>query len=330
MGYSICFTNNREEKTMKVQYKKWESGKGLEEIQAQIYTEVSGLPARPEQIAPRNDDRGADATRYALTEDGKALAYVTSSISNDEPWRGFIGYPWSMKDCPAEVKDKIFQELLDHLYSKDGIKQVRSAIVVGSKTKKEQINYLKGKGFVESERFYTYTKDLNIEKSAAIKVEEKFDGQEAELISRVATEKDIPALVELCLADPHLRGAFPDEEAFTTYFKDRVLKDGHCVMLFDGDKPVSATAPLRFAPEGNILKGEEERYIMRFTAARPGYEYSWNRLTIELAKECKAGGMTDIPLRVWFGFRAGGPAAIGLTKMNPDIELNEIFYVHER
>ena len=315
---------------MKVQYKKWESGQGLEEIQAQIYTEVSGLPARAEQIGPRNDDRGTDATRYALTEDGKPLAYVTSATNNDEPWRGFIGYPWSMKDCPREVKDKLFDELLEHVYSTESVKQVRTAVVVGSKTKDEQIEYFKEKGFEEVERYYTYTKDLDIEKSAAIDVKKKFDGKEAELTSRVATEDDIPALVELCLADSNLRRAFPDEEAFSAYFKDRVLKDGHCVMLFDGDKLVSASAPLKFTPDGNLLKGEEDRYIMRFTAARPGYEFAWNRLAIELAKECKAAGMTDLPLRTWFGFRTQGAAAIGLAKMNPDIELNEIFYVHQK
>ena len=41
---------------MKVKYMKWESGQGLEEVQAKIYTEVSGLPARAEQIGPRNVD----------------------------------------------------------------------------------------------------------------------------------------------------------------------------------------------------------------------------------------------------------------------------------
>jgi len=290
---------------MKVEYKKWESGKGLEEIQANIYTEVSGLPARVEQIGPRNDDRGSDATRYALTEDGKPLAYVTSASSEDEPWRGFIGYPWSLKDCPAEVKDKMFNELMDHLYSKDGVNLIRTAVVDGSKTKEAQIEYFKNKGFIEAERYYTYSKDLDIEKSAAIDVKKKFEGKEAELTSKVATEEDIPALVEVCL-------------------------DGHCVMLFDDDKIVSASAPLRFKPDDNILRGEEERYIMRFTATRPGYEYSWNRLAVEIAKECKAAGMTDLPLRTWFGFRAEGAAAIGLAKMNPNIELNEIFFDHRK
>ncbi len=315
---------------MKVEYKKWESGQGLEEIQAQIYTEVSGLPARAEQIGPRNDDRGKEATRYALTEDGKPLAYITSATDSDEPWRGFIGYPWSLKDCPREVKDKLFDDLLAHIYSIDGVKQVRTAVVVGSKTKKEQIEYFKEKGFVETERYYSYSKDLDIEKSAAIDVKKKFDGKEAELTSRVATEDDIPALVELCLADSSIRGAFPTTEAFSAYFKDRVLKDGHCVMLFDGDKIVAASAPLKFAPDGNILKGDEERYIMRFTASRPGYEFSWNRLAIEVAKECKSAGMTDFPLRTSFGFRAQGAAAIGLAKMNPDMELNEIYFVHQK
>ena len=122
---------------MKVQYKKWESGKGLEEIQANIYTEVSGLPAQAEQIGPRNDERGEDATRYVLTEDGKPLAYVTSATDTDQPQRGFIGYPWSMKDCTTVEKEKIFTELMDQIYNLDGINQIRSGVVIGSKTKKE-------------------------------------------------------------------------------------------------------------------------------------------------------------------------------------------------
>ena len=65
---------------MNVIYKKWNSEEKLEEAQAKIYTGASGLPARPEEIKPRNDQRGEDSTRYALTKEGEPLAYVTSLI----------------------------------------------------------------------------------------------------------------------------------------------------------------------------------------------------------------------------------------------------------
>jgi hypothetical protein len=311
---------------MKVVYRKWESGQGLEEIQAKIYTTVSGLPARAEEIGPRNDHRGKESTRYALTEDGKPLAYITSDISDTEPGRAHIGYPWSLPECPLEAKEKLFNDLLDHLYSLNGIRQVRTAVVTGSKTKKEQIQYFLDRGFTETERLYQYYLDMNVNETAA----KDITGEEAILTARVATEDDIPALVELCLADTNLRNAFPNEEGFTTYFRERVLKDGHCVMLFDSDRPVMATAPLRFKPDGNLLRGDEDRYIMRFTASRPGYEYAWDRLVIELARECKAAGLTDFPIRTFFGYRATGPAAIGIAEMQFNIELAEIFYVHRK
>ncbi|MCK4567919.1 MAG: hypothetical protein KAU48_11500 [Candidatus Thorarchaeota archaeon] len=311
---------------MKVQYKKWESGKGLEEIQATIYTEVSGLPARADEIGPRNDRRGKEATRYALAEDGKPLAYITSAISDSEPGRAHIGYPWSLPDCPEETKEKLFDDLMNHLYSTDGISQIRTGVVLNSKTKKNQIEYFKKRGFVESERYFRYNFDMDVKKTA----KKKITGKASELKSKVATEEDISALVELCLADEHLRRAFPDEEAFTAYFKDRVLKDGQCVLLFDGDKLVSATAPLRMKPDGNFLTGDEERLIMRFVAARPGYTFAWDRLAVELAKACETAGMTDLPIRGGFGYRAQGAAAIGIANMQSNIEPFEIFYVHDR
>ena len=307
-------------------FKKWEPGQGLEEIQAKIYTNVSGLPARAEQIGPRNDERGKEATRYALSEDGEPLAYITSDILNNEPGTALIGYPWSLDTCPREVKDKLFDDLLKHLYTLDGINRVITAVVVGSKTKDEQIQYFEEHGFVETERNYRYNLDMDVNEYAEMKVDEKL----AKLTARTARDEDISALVTLALADPRLRGAFPNEEGFTSYFRDRVLKDGHCVLLFDGTKLVAATAALRFKPDGSILRGEEERIIMRFTATLPRHEFTWQRLVIELAKECRSAGLNDIPIRVAFGYEAQGPVAMGVAAMQPNIELYEIFYAHQK
>ena len=163
---------------------------------------------------------------------------------------------------------------------------------------------------------------MDVKETAKLKASDEAAG----FSSRVATEKDIDSLVEVCLADQYLRGAFPSEEAFREYFKDRVLKDGHAVMVFDGDKIIAATAPLRFQPDGAFLTGDEERFIMRFTAVRPGYEFAWQRLVIELAKECESSGMTDIPIRTGIGFTAQGAAAVGMAMIRPEIQEYQIGY----
>ncbi|MHA1943031.1 MAG: hypothetical protein ACW96M_01415 [Candidatus Thorarchaeota archaeon] len=306
---------------MNVVYKKWNPEEKLEEVQAKIYTDVSGLPARPEEIKPRNIQRGEESTRYALTKEGEPLAYVTSWISDDTPGQGGIGYPWSMKDCPTEAKEKIFDDLFTHLKKEKKLTDIRTGIVLTSKIAKDQFEFFKEKGFEEVERAYRYTKDLEIEKLASKKLEGKY----AKLKSRLATKDDIDALVEVSLSDPQLNRAFPDEEQFRNYFENRVLEQGNAVMILDDDKVVAASAILKMKPDGVFLFGEEERVLMRFTAIRPGYRYAWKKLVVEIAKDAKNAGMKDIPLRVGFGFTSDGAIASGVAGLDSDLEEFEIF-----
>ena len=76
---------------MDVKYTIWEPDKGLEEIQAEIFSHASGIPERAELIRRRNMQRAPEMTRYALTEDGKPLAYVTARDSSSGEGRTYIG-----------------------------------------------------------------------------------------------------------------------------------------------------------------------------------------------------------------------------------------------
>ena len=306
---------------MNVVYKKWNPDEKLEEAQAKIYTGVSGLPARPEEIKPRNIQRGEDSTRYVLTKEGEPLAYVTSWISDENPEEGGIGYPWSFEKCPPEAKEKIFNELFEHLKKDKNLKDIRTGIVLSSKIAKDQIKFFEERGFKEVERAYRYSKDIDIEKMASKKIE----GKAAKLKSRPATKDDIDLLIEVALSDPQLNRAFPDEAGFRNYFENRVLKDGHTVLLLDGDKVVAASAPLKMEPNGVFLLGSEERILMRFTAIRPGYNYAWKRLVVEIAKEVKKAGWTDTPLRLSFGFSAEGVVASGIAGLSPEMDEFEVF-----
>ena len=306
---------------LNVVYKKWNPDEKLEEAQAKIYTGVSGLPARPDQIKPRNIERGEDSTRYALTKDGEPLAYVTSWISDDTPGQGGIGYPWSLPDCPSEAKEKIFNELFTHLKTDKKLTDIRTAIVLTSKIAEEQIKFFEKKGFKEDERAYRFTKDLDVEEMAS----KKFEGKAVELTSRQATKDDVDLLIDVALSDPQLRRAFPNEEGFRNYFENRVLKDGHAVLLLDGDKVVAASAALKLDPDGVFLFGDEERILMRFTAIRPGYNYAWKRLVAEVAKEVKSAGWSDIPIRVGFGFSNNSAVASGMAGILSEMNEFELF-----
>ena len=310
---------------MNVIYKKWNPDEKLEEAQAKIYTGVSGLPARAEEIKPRNIKRGEDSTRYVLTKEGEPLAYVTSWISDENPTEGGIGYPWSFPECPPEAKKKIFNELFTHLKEDKKLKDIRTGIVLSSKIAKDQIKFFEEKDFKEVERAYRYSKDLDIQEMASKKVE----GKAAKLTSRPATKEDIDLLIDVALSDPQLNQAFPNKGGFRDYFENRVLKDGHAVLVLDGDKVIAASAPLKMEPNGVFLLGDEERTLMRFTAIRPGYNYAWKRLVVEIAKEVKKAGWTDTPLRLSFGFSTEGAIASGIAGISPEMDEFELIMKYE-
>jgi hypothetical protein len=308
---------------LKIIYKNWEPDQGLEDHQAKIYTEASGLPATADQIRERNLSRDPKFTRYALSDKGEPLAYVTSRDASSERGRTYVSYPWTLPNCPKKAQNKIFDEQIAYLKNREETTEIATTFVLGSKIIKDQIKYFKKKGFEERERIYRYINDLEVKDAIKLDVDKKSKS----LVSRVATKDDIDTLVELCQLDSHIRAAFQTEDEFKDYFENRVLKDGHCVILFDGDKAVAATAPLRFQPNGIYLTGDEEKIILRFYAIRPGYTYSWSRLISEVAKEAKSTGWTDIALRTEFFFRANSPLAIGLSGMQKEIEEWEVTMV---
>jgi predicted nuclease of predicted toxin-antitoxin system len=304
---------------LEVVYKKWNDEEGLEEIQAEIYTEASGLPANAWQIKARNIQRGEDSTRYALTEDGKPLAYVTSDIDFEDR-EALIGYPWKMPDCSPEVQEKIFNEQLEYLENLEDVDAIMTAVVLDSKISEKQLEWFESRGFKPEDSVYQYSANVDVEKAANMKVE----GKAADYYSIVATMDDIDILVELCMSDENLNQAFPDEDGFRQYFEDRVFEVKSPIILFDGEKPVAASAPLKLQPDGGIVRGKEERIVMRFQAIRAGYAHAWYKLFVEFAKYCKEIGWTDLQIQAAFGFTSSDPQPSGMAKMLPQLEEYEI------
>lgn len=282
---------------MKVVYRHYEPNQGLEELQAKIHTEASGLPATAEQIRERNMSRDPKTTLYALTEDGKPLAYVTSRDSRHHVGRTYIFYPWALPNCPTEVQEKIFDDLLAYIKKRKNPIELASAAYMTSKIPEEQIRFLQKKGFVEKERVYRCCLDFDINEVSGWEITNDISS----FSSRLATIEDLDRLIEISQADPYMRGSFPTYEMRRSYFK-RVLKDGHVLLVLQGDQVVAAGAALKSKPDRLWLTGDEERIIMRFSAVRPGYLHAWKRLVIELSKECEATGWADTPLRANFWF----------------------------
>ena len=300
---------------MKVVYKVWEPDSGLEDIQARIFSEASGIPERAEVIRLRNLNRAPEMTRYALTEDGEPLAYVTARDSSSGEGRTYIGYPWKMPDCPEEVQLKIFDELISYLNERKETKEIGTSIITRSQLREVQEEFFAQRGFEEDERIFTYILPLDVVETTKLKVSEKG----AALKSKSATKDDIDDLVEIFMADAGLRNQVANEDGAKSYFTDRVLQTGHAVLLYDDDKVVAGTAPLRLPPDNSRIRGDEERIVMRFTAIRPGYEYAWTRLLVEMAKECKKAGWTDVPIQAESWVTGEGAAIAGLAEIRPEL-----------
>ena len=300
---------------MKVVYRNWEPDQGLEEIQAKIQEVTTGLQFPLEQIIEENKRRGSDMCRYALTEDGKPLAFADCTDSPGTPGRTYISYPWAMPDCPPEVQEKIFNDLKEHLENRETTSEIVATIQLFLPGVEEKFDFFHKHGFIEEHRQYLYNQRIDIEEASRW----DFDDAAKTLTCRLAANDDYDLLYELLKTDTELRRAFQDDKRAKKYLEDQVLKDGHVILLFDGDTAVAASAPLRIKPDGFNLFGKDERIVMRFTAIRPTYPHAWKRLVHEVAKECVKAGWTDLTLEILAYFRSYSSVAMGLEYLKPEL-----------
>ena len=93
---------------MKIQIKSYEPNKGFEKIQADIYTNFSGLPANLKSIERQFSGKEREKlAKYVLDEEGNGLAYVQSSNWIAYPGTRLISFPWALPDCPEDAQEKI-------------------------------------------------------------------------------------------------------------------------------------------------------------------------------------------------------------------------------
>ncbi|MFX1282722.1 MAG: hypothetical protein ACFFB5_03670 [Promethearchaeota archaeon] len=311
---------------MKVIYREYEPNQGLEELQAKIYSEVTGRTVSGEEIRARYKDQKKDpkTTIYALTESDEPLAYVQATDSTSHAGRTHISFPWALPACPSEVQEKIFDEVLAYLLQRELTDEITAPQVLDIEGIEERIKFFEKRGFFEKERLYYYSYDFNINEVCKWKITDEISS----FTCRAATLDDLESLIELCKVDPNWQ--FLTQEVAMNYFKNKVLKDGNVVLIFHKNQVVATGAILRVQPGTTVLSGEEERILLRFSAVRPGYHNAWRRMFLELAKECVNLGWKDIPLRLNFRFYASSTIAVNLAKLIPEFNDFEIILVYKK
>ncbi len=118
---------------MNVEYRHYAPNQGLEEQQAKVFNEAAKPPilATGKAIQERYELENVDpkTIRYAMTADGTMPAYCQA---RDYPALGetHIGYPWALPQCPSDVQEKLFDELLAYLKERKEPLTIRTPVAL--------------------------------------------------------------------------------------------------------------------------------------------------------------------------------------------------------
>ncbi|MHA2499778.1 MAG: hypothetical protein ACXAEL_09465 [Candidatus Hodarchaeales archaeon] len=302
---------------MEIIYRTYVPDMNFEDFQAQIFNaSIAGSRAAPvtaEQIKHRYETEHTDpqGVRYALTADGRPLAYVQTRVTSKPEPRTWIGYPWAMPDCPPEVQETLWEETYQYIKERDLESASERKVVmccVQDPAGKHNA-FARTKGFEEEDRASQYF--IDVQKAGQIE-SPLFDG-------RIANENDLDLLVELAKVDEGLSQGFPDEDAMISYFKDRVLPDGHTVVLFNQKGQIVASgAPLHGYVEDGVL--------IRFSATRPGFESALKTLLVEIARHCLDQGWSALPLLFGVGYGAPAHQAVIAEELGATAEVTNVLF----
>ncbi len=271
-------------------YKYWEANQGFEKQQAEVYNEANTAkfqPADAEQIKQQyeKDKPISKQIRYAFLNE-KMVGYIQSKIKEDVK-EIVLSYPWTLKDTPIEVRNKLFDEMIEDF--KSDTKYTGYDFRVNPFPKpKENISFLESRGFVEKNIWKILL--LPMKEVASATYDPKFT-------SREGTKDDIDDIIDLIKEDGTYSAQFDTDEKISKYLTESVLSVGHLVLIYEENVLTAAAAPL-------IVKASEEdkeRVILRFASfANPKDQRPFIPLFIEVAKECIASGYgANLPILVY-------------------------------
>ncbi|MHA2009521.1 MAG: hypothetical protein ACXABO_20640 [Promethearchaeota archaeon] len=262
---------------MGITFKFYKPDNDYEQIQADLYNNAIGKYGTPgnataEQIKERYRVEGFDnkGVQYAFDDD-KPIAYIqTRKVV--ETKQVYIGYPWSTTDCPEEVKDQMFKNMVNYLYKRDPEYKLVCGVIQDSWTDVRE--FLEKYNCTVENEYKTYLLDIT---SLS-----KLDN--SGYTSKIGTSDDEEALFELCMSEPGFSDTFQNEEAVKNFVKD-ALKELETIFIYKNDDLVSAGAVFSYEPDRNNIINT------RFTAtAEYKFEY-WKAYVIEIAKRLIEKGL---------------------------------------
>ena len=307
---------------MKLIYRHYEPNQELEEQQAKVYTEVSGLPADAEEIKRRfkGEKRDPLSARYVLTEDNELLAYVQTSKWAARPGTCIISYPWALPDCPTEAKEKIFDELVTWLKDTIHPQVLAGEVVFDTPTTDERIAFFQRKGFIEKEHLYVNSVDLDLTEISNWEMADEI----ASYTCRLGTTEDLDQIMEVCHEDNYMRDVFPSVEEAKYYIEKTFLKDDHNKLILKDNQIVSVGLPYR----RKLLRGKDKglEIIGLTSATRLNHPHAWKRLLIEVARDCLKNGWQNLPLRISTLFFGYSMNAIHMAQLQNTLEDMAVLY----
>ncbi|WP_455142866.1 hypothetical protein [Candidatus Hodarchaeum mangrovi] len=307
---------------MELVYRYYEPDQGLEAQQAQIYKKVSGLPADAGEIERRfkGEKRDPKSARYVLTEDGKLLAYVQTSLWPIRPGTFILSYPWALPECPLEAQEKIFDELLTWLKNTVHPNEIVGEVVLNTPTTDDRIQFYKRKGFIEKERIYTSSINLDLSEVSKWEMNEELLSYSTQL----ATRNDHDQILEVFQADLFIRDVFPSKEEARYFLQNSVPEDSPSILILKNNQIVSAGFASRQKVKGSNSQEDEKEVITILSATRPEHPQAWKRLLIEISKKCLENNWGNLPIRISSIFFAYSMNAVHIAELNKDITASAV------
>ncbi len=243
------------EQLMNVNYRNYEPNKGLEEFQAMIFNQANKRAVTAKEIQERYEKEKIDpkTVRYAFSNDNQPLAYVQA-----RDYQAFgethIGYPWTMPECPPEVKNKLYDDLLAY------VKTRNTGLKLKMHVHPDRIDFATKRGFKEERNNIRYKIDFDLLK--------KYTESESKYTLRKATEDDLESIKNGYLEAYQFSNA-SDSERIAKYTKER-FNENHLVVAFHENTVIGASAP--FIKGDSPSPDNEANLIPRFFYTKLGHE----------------------------------------------------------